>query len=200
MLQLLKRSREMNNYHDIIFCDFMSKYLHNSVSFNTSISSNFNGKEMRHSVTNGLQKFSVQSCKLSINEFSHLKDFFQARKGAALAFRIRDPVDHKIVNEEIISDGVNKVFKIYKTYSDKFPYKRRIYCLNPETIVANFDIKSIDHMNGLIYAKDILPRDQKLIFSGEFDIWVRFNSDILSYVYNKDNTVTVSDIEMIEVQ
>ena len=190
----------MSNYHDILLCDFISKYLHNSVIFKTSISHNVNGKEIRHSIRSGLQKFFLKSCKLSLNEFNDLKDFFQARQGAACAFRIRDPADHQIINEEIISDGVHKVFKIYKTYSDKFVYKRRIYCLNERTIVANFDITSIDHINGLIYAKDIFPQGHKLIFSGAFDIWVRFNSDMLSYVYNNDNTVTVSDIEMVEVQ
>jgi uncharacterized protein (TIGR02217 family) len=189
-------------YHDILLPDSITVHLKGGPGFSTTTASTISGREIRFCERqNAIQKYRLEGCRLSQDEFQRFNSFFRARIGCAYAFRIRDHADFKIENQIIgTADGISKEFEIYKSYEDYVcSYKRKIACLREETIEANFAIEDIDRQNGLIRTQEILEIGKTLIINAEFDVWVRFVSDEFLYSSCADGSILIEDLDLLEV-
>jgi uncharacterized protein (TIGR02217 family) len=189
-------------YHDILLPDFLSVHLKGGPVFSTVTASTISGREIRsYERQNALQKYSLEGCRLSHDEFQKFNSFFRARMGCAYAFRIRDHADFKIENQVIaITDGVSKEFEIYKSYEDEAcSYRRKISAIRADMIEANFDIKNIDREHGVIHTRELLVLGRELLITAEFDVWVRFTSDEFRYSSSMDGSVLIEDLGLVEV-
>ena len=189
-------------YHDILLPDFITIHLKGGPVFSTATASTISGREIRvYERQNALQKYSLEGCRLSHDEFQRFNGFFRARLGCAYAFRIRDHADFRIENQIIATaDGASQEFEIYKIYEDAAcGYRRKIAAIRSDKIDANFNIESIDRENGVIHTKDILASGEALVVTAEFDVWVRFASDEFRYSSSADGSILIEDLGLVEV-
>lgn len=189
-------------YHDILLPDFISTHLKGGPVFATTTATTISGREIRsYERQNSIQKYMLEGCKLSHDEFERFNSFFRSRIGCAYAFRIRDHADYKIDNQLFaIADGQTKEFEIYKTYKDEAcSYRRKISAVRSSSLQINCDIEKIDEIRGIIYTKDIVAPNKELVITAEFDVWVRFMSDEFSYSGCEDGSILIEDLKLIEV-
>lgn len=188
--------------HNVIMPDFITIHLRGGPSFATLTASTVSGREVRYyERQTAIHKYTLNGCRLSNSQFQIFNSFFRARLGSAFAFRIKDHADYKIDNQICgIGDGQKQNFELYKIYPDMGQIcHRRIFALNSDNLISSHEIKTIDQVEGIISLKDPLPKDENLIITGDFEIWVRFVSDEFRYSTMEDGSILIDDISLIEV-
>lgn len=195
------------NFHEVNFPDSIGIFAVGICEFSTSCAITISGRETRSS-DNVLprRKYELRQCIVSINQFELFNRFFIARAGKRFGFRLKDHFDFTIVRQSIAKgDGCLAQFQLKKIYYDEYISHTRIitkprrsnlkFWIGPDEIEA----QEIDLNTGIITLSHPLPQDQELIASCEFDVPVRFVHDNFTYNFNPDGSVSLENIEMIEV-
>jgi uncharacterized protein (TIGR02217 family) len=89
-----------------------------SPGFSTAIVTTASGREQRNAVwAQGRMLYDAGPGVRSESDLQTLITFFRARRGAAKAFRFRDPLDHQAVDQTIgVGNGVRTDFRLVKFY------------------------------------------------------------------------------------
>ena len=136
---------DMHPFHDVVFPLALGRETSVSPEFSTSIFTTASGHERRSAVwSDARMHYDVGPGIRSEEELGVLLHFFRARRGPAVAFRLRDPFDHSSngmtgapgPGDQLlgIGDGLRSDFELLKTYGEQV---RRITRPRPETIVVS---------------------------------------------------------------
>jgi uncharacterized protein (TIGR02217 family) len=191
----------MQNFHNVKLPDFIAIHAVGGPVFATSCITTGSGRESRMlDHDHGLQQYIISDCRLSRVEFEEFNSFFRGRRGQQYSFRMRDYADYEIKNQKITRlDESDIVLEIYKEYPDALnPYRRRITMLDQDSVLVNMPAE-VDCDRGLIILPDVLAPSQALCLSANFDIAVRFTSDVLKYHTHIDGSIIIDEIKLIEV-
>lgn len=178
------------------------------LEFNTSIITTKNGSEQRNiNWSSNKMKFNIINGIKTKKELEEIIAFFRNTKGRAYAFRFKDWSDYSAENQLIgIGDGEKKDFQLIKNYTINGnhyirkitkPVISTIKIFINETITE--DLK-IDLTTGIITFNEAPSMDTKINASFEFDIPVRFDSDILEITMDTINSGKIKDITLIETE
>ncbi len=138
---------DMHPFHDVVFPLALGRETSVSPEFSTSIFTTASGHERRSAVwSDARMHYDVGPGIRSEEELGVLLHFFRARRGPAVAFRLRDPFDYSSngmtdapgPGDQLlgIGDGLRSDFELAKTYGEQV---RRITRPRPETIVVSVD-------------------------------------------------------------
>ena len=196
------------NFHNVRLPQYITIFAIGSSEFSTSLALSMSGREVRSSDT-ALPKrhYFLKNCMLSMSQFESFYSFFKARAGRRFSFRMRDHFDYKVEKQAIATgDGVCREFQLRKIYDDQIsPYLRTITKPIADTVKLwtaqdePIEPESIDTRNGKILLPSVLADNEPLSASFEFDTAVRFVNDDFQYSFNQDNTITLNNVELIEV-
>ena len=114
--------------------------------------------------------------------------FHLARRGKARAFRFKDWSDYEVVNGGIaVADGIKTSYQLVKVYADDvLPYTRFIskpvdntVSVTQDGIIVDSALYAVDLNAGLVVFGVAPAFGTVLRWSGEFDMPVRFDNDIM---------------------
>jgi len=165
------------------------------------------------------RRFDAKTGVRSAKDASLLMSFFQARAGRARAFRLKDWSDYSSASDGVSAhsysdqvigtgDGSTKEFQLIKKYGDEnISYKRDIRKPVENSVKISVDDVeytsewSVDNATGIVTFSQA-PSLGAVIKAGfEFDVPVRFDSDILNIVAQNNNLAKVkNEIPLIEVR
>ena len=177
------------------------------LEFNTSIITSKNGNEQRNvNWQYNKMKYNIINGIKTTTELDEIIKLFRNAKGQAYGFRFKDWSDYKATKEQIaIGDNINTKFQLIKTYiiSNNI-YTRIITKPVISTVKLYIDDVEINDFNIDFTTGEIVlsspPQENSIIYADfEFDVPVRFNSDILEITMQSIKTGFVKDIMLIEV-
>lgn len=195
------------SFLEIRFPDSIAFNSSTILEFNTTIITSKNGKEYRNvNWNNNKMKFNIINGIKTKTELDEVIKFFRNVKGKAYGFRFKDWTDFSATNQQIgIGNGETKEFQLIKTYTiNGNTYTRKIKKPVISTIKVFLDeIKtndfSVDLTSGLI-TFEVAPSDTTIITTNfEFDVPVRFNSDLLEVSLNSLSSGKINNLELIEI-
>ena len=177
------------------------------VQFDTSVVVTKNGLEQRNINWNyAKMRFNIVNGIKTKSELDDILRFFRNVKGRAFGFRFKDWSDYNAKKQIIgYGDGIKKEFQLIKSYivNNNFYTRKinkpvfstvKIYLDNVES--DNF---SIDFTSGLLSFDYSIPMNVKVEADFEFDVPVRFDSDVIEVSMETVNTGFVKDISLIEI-
>lgn len=178
-------------------------------SFNTSIVRLSNGKEARnvnwqqqrmvYDVGYGVTKREDEGEEADPSNFYAVMQFFYDRRGRARGFRFKDWTDYTADHEPLAPTADPKVFQLQKAYGS---YARRITRPVNGTVVL-FDhagtvaTGAVDYSTGLVTfaaAPAAVPTA-----SFEFDVPVRFDTDVFTLTISLWNAAEVQSLAIVEL-
>ena len=134
----------------------------------------------------------------SLADIQTLIAFFEARSGELHAFRFRDPLDHRAVDQDLgTGDGTRTAFPLAKTYGDgAASYLRPIAHAEIEAVSPDqpFTINS-----GELVFTNPVPAGVPVTATFTFDTVVRFATDRLDIALDDFGAGEVVSIPLIEV-
>ena len=177
------------------------------LEFNTTIITAKNGKEFRNiNWNNNKMKFNIINGIKTKAELNEILKFFRNTKGKAYGFRFKDWTDFSVTSQQIgTGDGEKTQFQLIKTYTtNNTTYTRKITKPVISTIKVFLDNVetndfSIDLTTGLITFTTAPSNNVIITANFEFDVPVRFNTDILEISMESINSGKIKDLELIEV-
>lgn len=173
--------------------------------FSTQIVTLQNGREFRNENFSVAQhRYTTNFQNISKEAANNIRKVFYACRGRSRVFRYIDALDSEATKEDFaVGDGTRTTFQIGKfTVLDGVEYFRYVYALRSFTLyVDDVEITSgftVDMNRGTITFDTAPANNAVLSWTGEFDIWVRFDSDYLPFTLdNVDATNTqVNLLEM----
>ena len=195
------------SFLEIKFPESISFNSSSILEFNTTILKTKNGSEARNINWNtNKMKFNIINGIKTKTELEEISSFFRNVKGCAYGFRFKDWTDYSTTNQQIgLGNESTTEFQLIKTYTiSGNTYTRKITKPVISTIkvflngIENTDF-SIDLTTGLITFNTAPLNDITITADFEFDIPVRFNSDILEIKLETINTGQIKELELIEV-
>lgn len=193
--------------------DYLNAYLEECMAYgfsggptySTQIVTLRNGQERRNAMWDQPKHvFTTNYQNITKESFKQIKRMFMVCRGMAKAFKFKDWLDYTADNEDFaIGDGVKTKFQIAKTsVTDGISYFRNVYSVRPGAIVLINDSVAtgytIDYDRGTVTFDTPPENGVVLSWTGEFDIWVRFNMDNLSFDLSNLNA-TNGVISLMEV-
>ena len=142
---------------------------------------------------------------------------FRVCRGRAHAFRFVDQLDGEATIQEGVlllpdgtqaaGNGVTTTFQIGKRYEDEGVYLRRIHAIR---LGSAFQVRvnnaptsvTLDNRTGRVTFSSPPAEGAVLRWSGEFDIWVRFDQDSLPFTIDdrsEGQKVTNGAVNLVEV-
>ncbi|WP_306305430.1 DUF2460 domain-containing protein [Candidatus Orientia mediorientalis] len=153
-----------------------------------------------------IQKYTIKNCYLSEEQLNSLNSFFRSRKGKAFSFRLKDHADfavnRQLINPIFIKDNIFQLIKIYEDECEiayrkiTKPVKESIKIESENNEIVKFEA---DYNTGIVYFANSLNLTKNLYITYQFDVQVRFDNDSLVYSINSDQTIIISNLELIEV-
>ena len=197
----------MQIFSDHRFPTDVSYGMLSSTYFDTEIIETHTGNEYRN-IRNpfGRNKYSIVGAVRTNEQTRQLINFFRSVRGKAIGFRFKDWLDYQVVDQEIcVADGRTKKYQLIKTYSLGTVLEVRkitkpvygsveIFLDNKKTRLAN-----IDYDNGNITFPKPPKKGAKIKANFEFDVPVRFNTDILSVSLENFDVNSFENLELIEL-
>lgn len=175
--------------------------------FSTRIVTMANGFERRNGDwAQPRRRYSLPFLNISADRYSPILDMFYVARGQLHCFLYRDPLDHS-ADEELIGfgDGLNQIFQLSKLYTvGGFSYQRNVYAVpDSETIEVTLngvvtDAYVLDKDRGLLFFNSAPANGAAVRWSGQFDVWVRFNQDTLPFTIDSPNARN-GQVELIEM-
>ncbi|MCV2448982.1 DUF2460 domain-containing protein [Paracoccus sp. DMF] len=205
-------------FHEVRFPDTISRGARGGPERRTQIVELASGDEERNaSWANSRRRYDVSYGIRRGDELAAVVDFFEARNGRLYGFRFKDWADHRSclpsqvpssTDQQIgTGDGVTTNFQLVKRYaSGGQSWTRAItkpvagtveIALNAVTQSSGW---SVDHKSGLV-SFDSAPSDGIAISAGfEFDVPVRFDSDILDVTLDIERLGSITSIPLLEIR
>ena len=177
------------------------------LEFNTSVITTKNGSEQRNINWNSNKmKFNIINGIKTKAELDEIIAFFRNVRGKAYGFRFKDWSDYQAENQLIgVGDGETKDFQLIQDDRTNTNYYIRkitkpvistikIFIDGTSTNDVNIDLKT-----GIVSFNEAPSIDAVITATFEFDVPVRFDSDMLEITMNTINTGKVKDITLIEI-
>lgn len=141
------------------------------------------------------------------DNYRRVLEFFYARQGRARGFRFKDWTDYEITNQIIaLGDGVRTQFQAVKTYeSGSVSFSRPIVKPIGSTFIVTVNgavqTPTIDDTTGVITFSSAPGVGLPIaIQSGEFDVPVRFDTDMLQVSALWERVGTIPNVPIIEIR
>ena len=171
--------------------------------FRTSIVEMANGRERRNADwSQARHRYSTPYLNIGKDAYRLIKQMHLVCRGQLHAFRFRDQLDYQATNEIFgIGDGVEVEFPLRKVSTiDGISYDRFVYAILTASVTVNGSVATptIDMDRGTVtFAAP--PTDGHILrWTGEFDIWVRFNQDYLPFSIDNPDA-TNGTVDLLEV-
>lgn len=137
------------------------------------------------------------------NSFLRIMAFFRARRGRWRGFRFRDLSDFEALDEVCYqTDSTAKSFQLCKTYDT---YVRRITRADYATLsvyVNGLPVNAAGNWN--VTEKGVLnflaPQNARVTAAFEFDVPMRFDSDIASVAIQYQNAGSISSMKLLQIR
>lgn len=154
--------------------------------FKTQIVTMASGREKRNGqIAEARHAYSAPFQNINQSDYANIKQMHLVCRGQLHAFRFRDELDFEADAEVFaVADGVETEFQLRKVSTvDGVTYNRNVYALRSVVVTANGapSAPTIDMDRGLAIYGAAPANGTILRWSGEFDIWVRFNQDDLPF-------------------
>lgn len=204
---LIKNKPIFMSFLEIRFPESISFNSSSILEFNTTILKTKNGNEARNINWNiNKMKFNIINGIKTKAELDEITSFFRNVKGCGYGFRFKDWIDYSVAAQQIgLGDGNTIKFQLIKTYTiSGNTYARKITkpVISTIRIYLNgieSDDFGVDLTNGLITFNTAPAMDAVITSDFEFDVPVRFNSDILEISLETINTGKIKELELIEI-
>ena len=208
---------DVNGFDDVQFPLAIGLGASVSPGFSTNIVTTLSGHEKRNSDwADARLEFDVGPGIRSEAELRELIAFFRARRGAAKAFRFRDPYDHSsgdmvaepMPTDQLLGkgDGQQTEFSLVKHYGELAgeAQQRRITRPDPGSLAIAIDGQVIPDwtlLPGGIVAFDSPPPADGAVTAGfRFDVPVRFASDRLTVNHATFLAGDIPEVLLVEVR
>ncbi|WP_417621160.1 DUF2460 domain-containing protein [Parasphingorhabdus sp.] len=212
-----EEEEDVNAFDDIQFPLAIGRGASVSPGFSTNIVTTVSGHETRNSDwADARLEIDVGPGIRSEKELRDLIAFFRARRGAAKAFRFRDPYDyssHDMVSAPTPSDqvlgngdGQRTRFPLVKNYGDAAgeAQQRRITRPDPDSLQVAIDGQLVGNWSlaeaGMVAFVTPPPEDSEVTAGFLFDVPVRFASDQLSVSHTTFLAGDIAEVFLIEVK
>lgn len=199
-------------FYEIRFPESISIKSTTSIEFDTSIITSKNGKEQRISTRDKSRMiFDITTGIKTKKDLDEIVSFFRVVNGNAIGFRFKDWLDYSVKNQILgLGNGKEKTFQLIKSYSfsvnnKSINYIRKItkpvkgkvsIFIDSNDITDSVDI---NYENGEVSFSSA-PEEGKIISANfEFDVPVRFESNILKLSLNSPNSGEIKDIKIVEI-
>jgi len=173
--------------------------------FKTRIVEMANGRERRNAEWDQPRhRFSAPFLNISREAYTQIKQMHLVCRGQLHAFRFRDELDHVADNEFFgVGDGAEDTWQLSKISTiDGISYGRNVHALLAGITVTINDVLTeaftVDMDTGVIEFTAPPANAAVLRWSGEFDVWVRFEQDWLPFSYDSVNAINGS-VDLLEV-
>ena len=176
--------------------------------WNTQVVQMDNGREVRAGMwLYPRHRFSAAYSNFKANERMELLGAFHACRGRLFAFRFRDWNDFEAVNEPLTVDEGNLTpVQLIKTYAFGIASSTRLIQAPTDCTIkdANGDAVAgtLDTETGLFTPANAWAAGRH-IWSGEFDIWTRFDNDYNAFEITGRNgreIMASSSVDLVEVR
>lgn len=199
-------------FHDVRLPEKVEKGVQGGPRFNTTVFIRDSGNEVRNEnwqyhrgewdAGYGIQEQS---------EYEEVLQFFYARRGRAHSFRFKDWSDFKLgfPTPQVIGtgDGSEVDFQIYKRYSSGgYDYDRPITKPIASTLKVYVDDVeqvsgwTLDALTGIITFDSPVTDTHAVAVQCEFDVPVRFDTDVLDIAMQVHNVSRIPSIPLVEVR
>lgn len=204
----------MASFHEVRFPDDISYGAVGGPGFNTTVLTLSSGYEKRN-MNWELQRsqYNVAHGLRTVEDAQQVLDFFYGRRGRAYGFRYKDWLDYELSRQSIgTGNGSNKVFQAFKLYdADVNPYSRtlnklvdgtvRVWVNNVERSIGTGSTNfSVDINTGLVTFVTAPTNGYTVEMQCEFDVPVRFDTDLSQFNYEAFNTASWTSITLVEVR
>lgn len=175
-------------------------------SFRTHIIAMKPGREQRYRVNKIARlRWTLRYDDQGQDKGEDLLAFFAARRGKRRGFRLRDHVDYSVV-DQALGTSDDDTLQLVKTYtSGPRTYRRLIYKPVSGTVTlkkndVSFTFFAVDYTSGTVFLSpgSYDPGDE-FTWSGEFDVPVRFDRDVMQLVY-QDVDIREWEIPIVELR
>lgn len=172
-------------------------------SFSTRVTTLANGREVRESMWARVRhSFTVPFENLEVAQYREVKRMHLVCRGMAHGFRFRDELDYQAQNEVFgYGDGAATAFQLCKISAiDGLEYQRDCFAIVSAAVTVNgvAAAAAVDLRRGRVTFAAPPANDAVLRWTGEFDVWVRFNQDDLPFSLANLDACT-GTIELIEL-
>jgi uncharacterized protein (TIGR02217 family) len=157
----------------------------------------------------------LQSSADKFGDYAIIHAMFRAHFGSLYPFRFRDWGDYTATNEVFgTGDGTSTAFQLSKTYDPQYLlygtagayfYVRDITLPTGTIVIKKANViqtPSTDYnisSSGVVTFASAPATGAQLVWSGEFDVPVRFDSDTLPTVLNEADIVSIRTLPIKEV-
>ncbi|MEZ5726361.1 MAG: DUF2460 domain-containing protein [Paracoccaceae bacterium] len=205
-------------FHEVRFPENISRGARGGPERRTQIVELASGDEERNaSWANSRRRYDVSYGIRRADDLAAVVAFFEARNGRLYGFRFKDWADHRSclpsqapspTDQQIgTGDGVATAFQLAKRYtSGGQSWTRTISKPVAGTVqialngVSQGSGWSVDHKTGLI-SFDTAPSTGIAITAGyEFDVPVRFDSDVLDVTLDIERLGSITSIPLLEIR
>lgn len=200
------------SFHEIRFPTRISYGAVGGPRFSTTVQVLNSGHEQRNiNWAQARREFSFDISPSRGTEWDDILSFFHARRGRAYGFRLKDFSDFKLTAGQIgTGDGTQTEFQISKIYQDDLGiapgFERPITKIVTGTIsvfledVAQFSNWTADENTGVI-TFTLPPVDTaKISVSCEFDVPVRFDSDLMEAAIPGPDIHHWQSVKLVEIR
>lgn len=164
--------------------------------FNTRIKTLQNGRERRNANwQQSRHRYALPFLNISAEQYAAVRQMFEVCQGMLHAFLYRDPLDYSATNEVFaVADGRSTYQLIKVSVVDGVSYRRNVYALYvPDNAGASDESSpivtvdgtptavTVDYDRGTVTFAVAPSAGSILRWSGEFAVWVRFDSDWLPF-------------------
>jgi uncharacterized protein (TIGR02217 family) len=197
----------MQIFSDYRFPTDVSYGMLSSTYFDTEVIETHTGHEYRN-IRNpfGRNKYTLVGGIRTNEQTQQLINFFRAVRGKAIGFRFKDWLDYQATNQDIaIADGKSKKYQLVKTYALIGILESRKITKPVQGTVEIFlnnartRLFKIDYDIGEITFPRAPKKGIKISANFEFDVPVRFNSDVLSASMENFDVNSFEQLELIEL-
>lgn len=160
--------------------------------FSTQIVDLASGRERRNALwAQARHKFEAPFRNIKRDAYRRIKQMHLTCHGRLHAFRFRDELDHAAHDDVFaVGDGVATVFQLAKVSTiDGISYTRNCFAIKSASVLAGDDPADpvIDMLRGTVTFAEPPAVGVELAWSGEFDVWVRFDQDYLPFSLDNAN-------------
>lgn len=196
-------------FHEVQFPNKIAYGASGGAEFNTTISTTFSGFEQRNvNWQKARGRWDVSTGLKNKTDMDTLQAFFRARYGKAYGFRFKDWSDYQGVGQTIgTGNGSNTTFQLTKSYaSGSYAYVRDIKkpVAGTVKIYLNGALQSsgftVDTTTGIV-TFSTAPGSGVIVSSDfEFDVPVRFDTDVLSVRADAPGVFVWDSIPIVETR
>lgn len=176
--------------------------------FSTRIVGLANGRERRNgNWDQPRHKYAASFQNIGHEDYIKILTMFMACKGRLHAFRMRDELNYRAVDQQFgVGTGSLETYQLQTVFTvDGFPYGRYVYAIRTITQIRVNGVPTgsytADLDRGTVSMSATLGG--VLEWDGEFDIWVRFDNDDLPFSLDSRNSelgeIVNGSVNLIEV-